>query len=68
MALRADLPYLSLLTKVNVAVLPAGLVGYRHYPSGELYSLGENYWAGRERVDREKVEHGGTGQERIDPP
>jgi len=39
-----DLPYLSLFTKVNVAVLPAGLAGYRHYPSGELYSLREMYW------------------------
>ncbi len=39
-----DLPYLSLFTKVNVAVLPAGLSGYRHYPSGELYSLREMRW------------------------
>ncbi|MEO7794404.1 MAG: ABC transporter substrate-binding protein [Thermoanaerobaculia bacterium] len=42
-----DLPYLSLFTKVNVAVLPAGLSGYRHYPSGELYSLREMHWEGR---------------------
>ena len=44
--LARDLPYLSLFTKVNVAVLPAGLLGYRHYPSGELYSLREMYWQG----------------------
>ncbi len=43
-----DLPYLSLFTKVNVAVLPAGLVGYRHYPSGELHSLRTMHWAERE--------------------
>jgi peptide/nickel transport system substrate-binding protein len=44
--LARDLPYLSLFTKVNVAVLPAGLAGYRHYPSGELYSLREMSWQG----------------------
>jgi len=43
-----DLPYLSLFTKVNVAVLPAGLAGYRHYPSGELYSLRSMSWEGHE--------------------
>ena len=45
-----DLPYLSLFTKVNVAVLPAALRGYRHYPSGELYSLREMYWEEREII------------------
>jgi peptide/nickel transport system substrate-binding protein len=45
-----DLPYLSLFTKVNVAVLPAGLAGYRHYPSGELYSLRDMHWEGHERI------------------
>ncbi|MEO8275099.1 MAG: ABC transporter substrate-binding protein [Thermoanaerobaculia bacterium] len=39
-----DLPYLSLFTKVNVAVLPADLLGYRHFPSGELYSLRQMHW------------------------
>ncbi len=39
-----DLPYVSLFTKTNVAVLPAGLDGYRHYPSGELYSLARMSW------------------------
>lgn len=43
--LAEDRPYLSLFTKVNVAVLPAGLEGYRHYPSGELYSLRNMAWA-----------------------
>ena len=63
-----DLPYLSLFTKVNVAVHPAGLVGYRHYPSGELHSLRTMYWAGRENADRERGEREGTERERIDPP
>jgi peptide/nickel transport system substrate-binding protein len=45
-----DLPYLSLFTKVNVAVLPAGLSGYRHFPSGELYSLRSMAWNGYERI------------------
>ena len=37
--LARDLPYLSLLTRTNVAVMPAGLDGFRHYPSGELLGL-----------------------------
>lgn len=45
-----DLPYLSLFTKVNVAVHPRGLVGYRHYPSGELYALREMRWEAREII------------------
>ncbi|MFN7943241.1 MAG: ABC transporter substrate-binding protein [Thermoanaerobaculia bacterium] len=43
--LARDLPYLSLFTKVNHAVLPRGLAGYEHYPSGELYSLRKMWWA-----------------------
>jgi peptide/nickel transport system substrate-binding protein len=43
--LARDLPYISLFTKTNVAVMPASLAGYRHYPSGELLSLPEIYWA-----------------------
>ncbi|MGH7337586.1 MAG: ABC transporter substrate-binding protein, partial [Myxococcota bacterium] len=39
-----DLPYISLLTRTNVAVMPAGLEGYRHFPSGELLGLRELSW------------------------
>lgn len=39
-----DLPYLSLYTRVNVAVMPAILEGYVNYPNGELYSLREMHW------------------------
>lgn len=34
-----ELPYVSLFTKVNVAVIRDDLVGYDNYPSGELYAL-----------------------------
>ena len=39
-----DLPYLSLLSKTNVAVMPRELEGFRIYPSGELLSLREVGW------------------------
>ena len=39
-----DLPYISLFTKVNFAVMPVGLEGYRNYPSGEFYSLARMRW------------------------
>lgn len=39
-----DLPYISLFIKANVAVLPAGLAGYRNYPGGEFFSLKEVHW------------------------
>jgi peptide/nickel transport system substrate-binding protein len=39
-----DLPYVSLLTRTNVAVMPAGLAGWRHFPSGELLSLRDVSW------------------------
>jgi len=39
-----DLPYISLLTRTNVAVMPVGLVGFRHFPSGELLGLREVSW------------------------
>lgn len=42
--LARDLPYISLFTKVNVAVLAAPLEGYRNYPGGELYSLARMRW------------------------
>lgn len=42
--LARDLPYISLYTKVNVAVMPAALEGYKNYPSGELYSLKQVRW------------------------
>ncbi|HSM14519.1 MAG TPA: ABC transporter substrate-binding protein, partial [Thermoanaerobaculia bacterium] len=39
-----DLPYLSLFSKTNVAVMPRELEGFRMYPSGELLSLREVGW------------------------
>lgn len=41
---RDELPYLSLYTRTNVAVMPALLRGYRNYPNGELLSLEVAYW------------------------
>ena len=43
--LAADLPYVSLFNRLNCAVLPRELEGYRNYPSGELYSLKRARWA-----------------------
>lgn len=43
--LAEELPYISLFTKVNVAVLPRRLEGYRNYLSGELYALKDVRWA-----------------------
>jgi peptide/nickel transport system substrate-binding protein len=40
-----DLPYISLLSRTNVAVMPVGLEGFRHYPSGELLGLRDVFWA-----------------------
>lgn len=40
----ADLPYISLFNRVNFAVMPIQLEGYRNYPSSELYSLKEVSW------------------------
>jgi len=40
----SDLPYVSLFSRTNVAVMPADLEGYRHYPSGELLSLARVDW------------------------
>ncbi len=39
-----DLPYISLFTRVNVAVMPSELEGYRPYPSGELIGLRDAWW------------------------
>ena len=39
-----DLPYISLYTRYNVAVMPAQLEGYVGYPSGELFSLRQVRW------------------------
>lgn len=41
---RRDLPYISLYTRVNVAVMPSILKGYVSYPNGELYGLKNVYW------------------------
>jgi ABC-type transport system substrate-binding protein len=43
--LARDLPYVSLFTGVNVAVMPRQLEGYETYPSGELTSLARSRWA-----------------------
>lgn len=40
----ADLPYLILFGKANAAVMAAGLVEYRNYPSGEFTALREVAW------------------------
>ena len=42
---RRDLPYISLFTKFNFAVMPARLEGYQNYPSGEFYSLRQVHWS-----------------------
>ncbi|HPA96418.1 MAG: ABC transporter substrate-binding protein [Thermoanaerobaculia bacterium] len=42
--LAEELPYLSLFTKVNVAVMPSELAGYVNYPSGELHALATARW------------------------
>jgi peptide/nickel transport system substrate-binding protein len=39
-----DLPYISLLTRNNVAVMLDGLEGYANYPGGEMYSLRGARW------------------------
>jgi peptide/nickel transport system substrate-binding protein len=39
-----DLPYISLFTKVNVAVMPRELGGYQSFPSGELLALARMAW------------------------
>jgi peptide/nickel transport system substrate-binding protein len=40
-----DLPFISLLSKMNVGVMPRELEGYENYLSGELYSLARAHWA-----------------------
>jgi len=42
--LARDLPYVSLFTRTNVAVMPAALQGYRNFPSGELLALPGMSW------------------------
>ncbi|HEX9799001.1 MAG TPA: ABC transporter substrate-binding protein [Thermoanaerobaculia bacterium] len=39
-----DLPYVSLFTRVNVAVMPRQLAGFRHFPSGELLGVRDLRW------------------------
>ena len=43
----ADVPFISLLSRMNVAVMPRELVGFENYLSGELYSLARVRWADR---------------------
>jgi len=40
-----DVPFISLLSRMNVAVMPHTLVGFENYLSGELYSLARVRWA-----------------------
>lgn len=42
--LREELPYISMLLKANVAIMPCALEGYRNYPSGELYGVPTMSW------------------------
>jgi peptide/nickel transport system substrate-binding protein len=45
-AIFADqVPFISLFSKMNVAVMPRDLEGYENYLSGELYSLARAHWA-----------------------
>ncbi len=39
-----DLPYVSLYTRINYAVVAGPLEGYVNYPSAELYSLAKMRW------------------------
>ena len=39
-----DLPYVSLFTRANVAVLARDLFGYRNYLGGELLAVREMSW------------------------
>ncbi len=39
-----EAPFISLLSKMNVAIHPTRLEGYRNYLSGELYSLRKASW------------------------
>jgi peptide/nickel transport system substrate-binding protein len=39
-----ELPYISLLLKANVAIMPCTLEGYSNYPSGELYGVADISW------------------------
>ncbi len=47
--LAEELPYLSLFTKVNVAVMPRELAGWVNYPSGELHALRTAAWEAPQR-------------------
>jgi peptide/nickel transport system substrate-binding protein len=40
----AELPFISLFSKMNVGVMPRQLEGYENYLSGEHYSLARAYW------------------------
>ncbi len=40
----SQVPFISLLSRMNVAVMPATLEGYENYLSGELYSLKRAGW------------------------
>lgn len=48
---RDELPYVSLYTRINVAVMPSTLKGYVSYSNGELYGLKNVYWD-RDRTPR----------------
>ena len=41
---KRDLPYISLFIKVNVAVMPVDLGGYRNYPNGQLLGMKDLFW------------------------
>ena len=42
-----DVPFISLLSRMNVAVMPSALTGFENYLSGELYSLAKVRWTDR---------------------
>lgn len=49
-----DLPLIPLFTRTNVAILPADLDGFRHYPGGELLSLPGARWRGAGQAGNQK--------------
>jgi peptide/nickel transport system substrate-binding protein len=50
----ADVPMISLLSRMNVAVMPRALSGYENYLSGELSSLARARWTDLDAADRSK--------------
>jgi peptide/nickel transport system substrate-binding protein len=52
----AEVPMISLLSRMNVAVMPKALAGYENYLSGELSSLARAHWADLDASRRGSME------------